>query len=353
MQSFISSRELAMRQKRNRTHRIVFIVLCSLTLLVYIAECLLTNTRNTAVMLRVSWISLFLLGGACILFFWYVLRPSKQKEILLESLLSREPDILEGLFFLTGDAIQIPKSVRIRIVRLDTGEDSVHLHLNEEWLRCAPPDGTPVRLQAVGKFITGIEIPEEPAPGKAASRSPSPVLRFLWKAAAFIPPLMLWIMFVLIFGGFVFNQITDTSPRYKITVYADCEVSSAAELAASLEEQLPAPVRMVKVHPFSYAMFGADTIRSADLFIVPASRAEEYRDWFRDVPEDLAFLSVPVLRDGPAGIPVSGAAASYFVYDPDEIYYLFFGKQSLHLPGNEGAEDHLAADAARLLLGIR
>ena len=67
-----------------------------------------------------------------------------------------------------------------------------------------------------------------------------------------------------------------------------------------------------------------------------------------------------LMLDGAAyGIPFwepeggSRSAAVYFAYDPEETYYLFFGRQSLHLVGNDGAVDNQAADAAMFLMELR
>ena len=97
---------------------------------------------------------------------------------------------------------------------------------------------------------------------------------------------------------------------------------------------------MVKVHPFSYTMFNSDGLRQADLFLVPDSHREEYRDWFTD-------------EGGlPAFDPASGSAAAkeYFLYTPEgsapEPYRLYTGGSSVHL------EDGLARKAAEILLSI-
>ena len=93
---------------------------------------------------------------------------------------------------------------------------------------------------------------------------------------------------------------------------------------------------MVKIHPFSYAMFDSDRLKQADLYIIPDSRAEEYRDWI--MPGN-GF---------PAYDPVSGQAVAEdcFLYDQAETYRLYIGNASVHL------EDGLARKASELLLSM-
>jgi hypothetical protein len=110
---------------------------------------------------------------------------------------------------------------------------------------------------------------------------------------------------------------------------------------------------MVKVHPFTYALFGSDALKQADLYIVPASHLEEYRDWFSPLPEEMAAFASGQYPDGiPVFDPASGrsVAGSWILYSPpsgeSEPYFLFFGRNSMHL------SDHAAAGVARALLAL-
>ena len=112
-------------------------------------------------------------------------------------------------------------------------------------------------------------------------------MRYIKKAFTLIPLLILWLMFSIFLWGFVFNLITDAPPREKITLCVDAETPGATELAVLLEEKLNGQVRMVKVRSFDYAMFDSGALTGADLFIVPASHAEIYQEWFLPMPEEL------------------------------------------------------------------
>lgn len=157
---------------------------------------------------------------------------------------------------------------------------------------------------------------------------------------------LLWALLSVFLWSYVFSFLTDTSPAKKLTLYISTEQVEDVELAAQLEENgLPDGIRMVKVHPFSYAMFSDQDLLSADLYVVSASEAEGWRDSFRPLPDgmtgDLA------LENGAQGIRVYDAKTGTGAFDgligyAGEDYYLFFGAQSLHTEADDGAALWLA-----------
>ena len=178
-----------------------------------------------------------------------------------------------------------------------------------------------------------------------------------------VPLLLLWLMLSIFLWGFVFSLITDTGRENKLTLCVDAQVPGAVELAVRLEEGIEGSVRMVKVRPFSYAMFDERTLTEADLYLVPASRVETYGDWFRPLPDGTAEGKEILSRDGtPYGIKAydaetkRGPAQGWIEYEAPgqeaEDFYLLFGEKSLHVPGNENAADGVALTAAALLLGL-
>jgi len=180
---------------------------------------------------------------------------------------------------------------------------------------------------------------------------------------SFVPPFVLWLMLCVLVWGFVFTRITDAAPADKLLICVDTQAPGGTQLASYLEERLPDTLRMVQVRPFTYAMFDGDALRGADLFIVKASHAEAYREWFSPLPESLRSEENILSLDGvPLGILSYDAAAGKGVAGPyiqyavpgeeAEDYYLFFGGTSLHNAEMENAVDDLAADAARLLLAM-
>ena len=176
--------------------------------------------------------------------------------------------------------------------------------------------------------------------------------------------LILWLMLSVLVWGFVFTRITDTDPAHKITLFADSEVTDATGLAVKLEENLSGNIRMVKVHPFNYAMLDGSPLRAADLFIIRADHMETYREWLAPLPQDMRGSEAEFILDGePWGILAydgksqPGIASSYINYlppgEPEENYYLCFGNQSVHRADQPNAVDNAAADAAKLLLNLR
>lgn len=171
-----------------------------------------------------------------------------------------------------------------------------------------------------------------------------------------IPALVLWLMVSTLVWGFVFTRITDTDPAHKLTLFIDTQVTDATGLAVKLEEQLSGNIKMVKVHPFTYAMLDGEQLKAADLFIIRADHMETYGDWLTPLPEEIGEDDAWGVRAYDAETQ-SGIAADCINYrplgEPDMDYYLCFGKQSRHNPSLENAVDNAALDAANLLLNLR
>lgn len=179
-----------------------------------------------------------------------------------------------------------------------------------------------------------------------------------------VPALILWFMLSVLVWGFVFTRITDTDPAHKITLFVDCEVTDATGLAVKLEEKLDGNIRMVKVHPFTYAMLDGGQLKAADLFIIRTDHMETYREWLTPLPEEMRGYADECVLDGePWGVLAydsqaqTGIASNYIHYlppgEPEDDYYLCFGNQSVHSTAQPNAVDNAAADAAKLLLNLR
>ena len=184
------------------------------------------------------------------------------------------------------------------------------------------------------------------------------------KFLSLIPALIIWLMLSALVWGFVFTRITDTDPAHKLTLFIDAPVTDATTLAVQLEDHLGGNIRMVKVHPFTYAMLDGEQLKAADLYIIRADRMETYREWLLPLPEEMRGRGKEYIRDGAAwGILIydaekkTGIATNCVNYlppgEPDENYYLCFGSQSMHIQGQKNAVDNAAADAAKLLLTMQ
>jgi hypothetical protein len=188
--------------------------------------------------------------------------------------------------------------------------------------------------------------------------------KLLWDL---LPAMILWLMLSVFLWGWIFTFLTDAKPENKLTLFADAAVSDGTGLAVQLEETLKSgPIRMVKVHPFTYAMLDGEQLRTADAYIVRASHVEEYREWFAPLPavlaEGAAEGELLLLEGVPFGLRVYDAAAGegilaqYIDYHdptlPQEDYYLLLGNNSLHLTANPAGADDLAVSLAEALLSL-
>lgn len=147
---------------------------------------------------------------------------------------------------------------------------------------------------------------------------------------------VLWALASALLWGWVFTFVTDTSVRKKVTVYCYVPEIRDVELAAALEEELPEGLKMIKVHSFEYVMMNMETMRQGDLFILPASTVEQYKEL---IDPELGRVKV---YDAAAR---EGAATDFITY-LDEDYYLFYGAGSVHI------EDGKAQKVAERLLKL-
>lgn len=173
---------------------------------------------------------------------------------------------------------------------------------------------------------------------------------------------VLWALVSLFVWGFVFYAVTDTKKEKKVTVYANVASIRSDELEEELEKSRPEGIRMIKVHHFSYDMFGNDVLASGDVFIISGSEIEKYKDSL-----------CPVEADGENCLVIDGEAYGYLIWDAEkqqghatgficytfenaegsgENYYICFNKDSLHLGDLNGSKDDAALVVAKLLLAL-
>ena len=178
---------------------------------------------------------------------------------------------------------------------------------------------------------------------------------------------VIWAMFSVMFIGWIFTLITDTVPKYKVTIYADVVAIEEIELREELEKSKPDNIKMVKVHPFSYVAFGSGIV-GGDIYLVKQSDVEGYISSFCPIGDELAmryaYRGLYCNEEGVAyGIKVydsktlSGCATQYVDYLPAgdgeaEDYYLFFNKDSLHGGELNGANSSAALTVAQALLAL-
>ncbi|QUC66974.1 hypothetical protein [Aristaeella hokkaidonensis] len=336
MEWFSTEAELSAWKNRDKRLTAAFRILIVLTLITFIVLCLLVRTENADTLHLVLMAVTVVMGWICVIVYQLGIKEARTQAGHLDMLLKGEKDFREGRITLTRETIRIPKSIRIRKVLLDTGEEEpARLNLDERWISRMPPDGSRVRLALAHSYIAGAETLEQAPAEKSngASRRPA---RLQW--GKLLPLLGIWALVAVFFSSFVFYQITDTVPANKLTLYIDGEVQNETRLAVLLEKGLPSPIRMVQVHPFTYAMFGSDALRAADLYIVPDSDLEQFADWFAPGEESV------LVHDPESGVSV---ADTWILYTPEETYRLYLGAASAHL------EDGLARQGAELFMNLK
>lgn len=335
MEHFLNEEAVQRSNVRVRAAGRLMTVMAGIALAVFVALCLLTGTGNARYMLIAAMTAAIVSGWIVIGLWLFALEPARAEARHLAGLKEAEKRVVEGRLFLTGDSFRIPGSVRVRKARLETENETLSLNINEKLTGNMPPAGSLVRVEIARKFIIALEVLQR-GPDRTARPAVSRMKRISRAVRRFFLPAVLWAALAAMVTGFVFNQITDTAPANKIVIYADCEVQNAPETAEKLEKALNGTVRMVKIHPFSYALFDSVRLRQADLYLVPDSHLAEYREWF--TAED----GIPFFDSGNG----KAAAKNCFLYDPAETYRLYTGAESVHL------DDGLARRAAELLLSI-
>ena len=147
---------------------------------------------------------------------------------------------------------------------------------------------------------------------------------------------VLWGLASALFWAYVFTFVTDTAPEKKVMIYCDVPEIQDIQLAARLEENLPEGIRMIKVRSFQYVMIDTDNIQAGDIFLLPASKVEEYRQFFQEGDQGI------LVYDADTGIGIAGQYINF----GQENYYLFFGAKSPHI------EDGKAMEVAQNLLAV-
>ena len=178
---------------------------------------------------------------------------------------------------------------------------------------------------------------------------------------------ILWALSAYVLWAFIFGLVTDTKPEKKVVLFADVTGIRDIDLASLLEESAEDPVRMVQVHPFSYAMFSEEAISGADIYIVGKKEAADYQENFAVLNEEaLSFLGkdrvyINEETGEVTGVLIydaashKGCAEEYIPYEQsesgEEDYYLFFSASSKHLfTVKKSGDDEALRLAEKLLL---
>ena len=339
MELFSTDVERNRRKKKEKHFTLAFRIMVGFTIATFILLCLLIRTENARIMHAALIGTLMVSGWICIVLHLLGVQETRVELRHLDMLNSSEPKIMEGRMALENGIVQIPKSIRIRKLVLDTeGEEPERLNLDEKWVSRMPPDGTRVRLAVVHSYIAGIEVLEE-SDRKTIQKTFRGSAK-LHRAAVLFPLLGIWALASVFFGSFVFYQLRDTDPAHKITVYMDGSTMNEDALAARLEKELGGAVQMVQIHPFQYFMFGSEALMGGDLLIIPDSALEQFGKWTAEEEESY------IVFDPAAGVCIAGDTFLYSKAEKPEIYRLYIGAKSPHL------NDGLARKTAAILISL-
>lgn len=171
-----------------------------------------------------------------------------------------------------------------------------------------------------------------------------------------LPKYLLWLVVSTLLWLWIFSFLTDAPAAKKVTLYANVPAMEDPALSIALEESMPEGIQMIRAHSFDYFMFGDPKTAGGDIYILPESALEQYREIL--APLDGSQWQNACLVGTAYGVKVydaesgSGAAMQYIRYTaegfPGEDYYLCFGKDSLHA----GAQDTAAYAAAEAFLEL-
>lgn len=176
---------------------------------------------------------------------------------------------------------------------------------------------------------------------------------------------ILWAMLCALLWGWIYTFVGDTSQEKKVVIFIDAVAIEDHSLALRLEENKPAGIKMIKVHDFSFDMFGTNS--KGDIYIVPESELIQLLEEREGVVQSFpAPEGMPVFERGGKcyGIRIfdaetqTGAGDSAYIrYIPAdqsaaENYYLCFGTETVHLDCAKNGVDNAAWEVAMELLKV-
>ena len=350
--------DLARLEKKMKRERAWIWGLAGATLALCVLLCCLTDNRNAARMELAAEICSCLGGWLVIGLRVFGLQSTRHERDHAAHLLESSRTELTGKLRITPERMRIKNSIRFRVLQLDDGEQLHRLKVNETRVKMLTGfDGQRVTAQLADGYLAGIigEEAEGSAPKKSRTRpGPLAILKSLW---AQLHRFVLWFIISTIFWAWIFTILTEAPPAKKVTLYAQAESCAERALEEALDPARPEGIRLIQAHLFSYALFDTQDALNADLYVIPASQADDFLDSY--APLDGEELDVGgrelFVRDGVSyGVKIwdaasgEGAAAEYLGYAPGEDYYLFFNVKSLHLGSGDGAALRIAEALLKL-----
>lgn len=158
MNEWYSPERARQMQSRARLCKWIMFLLASAALAGCVFLCTRVTTGNASHLLAAT-IGLSTLGGwAVLLITFFLYRPLKAQAGHIRSVAGGEKTVYTGRLTVSREGFQIPGSVAVRKARLETEGETLFFDLNAALVRRLPPAGTPVRVTAVRRFITAVEV---------------------------------------------------------------------------------------------------------------------------------------------------------------------------------------------------
>lgn len=169
---------------------------------------------------------------------------------------------------------------------------------------------------------------------------------------------VLWALLSVVFWAWIFTLRLDAPRKEKLTVYTDVDAVSVERLSEALSALRPDGIRLVRVHPFSYAAFDTNAPNEADLYLLTESALSAHTNRLLPLfPEQggkgegpLAYGACVYDADSRTGMLkeyFKDAAAA-----PTESCYLCLNRDSWHLGARDGAGDDAAIVLMRRILTL-
>lgn len=106
-----------------------------------------------------------------------------------------------------------------------------------------------------------------------------------------LPIFILWALFSYVLWTFIFGFVTDARPEKKVVAFFDVTELKDLDLNVELEKTKDEGIKMIRIHPFSYAMFSQEAITGADFYVIGVKEAPLYEESFtvlnRETAEEL------------------------------------------------------------------
>ncbi len=153
--------EAAGLSRRARLYRTVALILAAAALCVCVLLCFGVRPNNTPRRLFEVIAVSTAAGWAVILLMNVGYRPLIGTARHIQHISSAEATEYAGTFRKTGKLFQIPGSIVVQKIRLQQGDKALILNVDARKAHLLPDDGTKLRVQCRGTFITAFEVYHE------------------------------------------------------------------------------------------------------------------------------------------------------------------------------------------------